>query len=253
MGWLAGADRRRAALPAISAARSCSARSAGANSRRCCCGGVALDLRRRLGDMPGRYEQARRFRNPAHGQPSPRQLSGRDQAMGRDAGSRWWRDRRRMPVLPRRSSRADATGGAPPSLPRNTIEMAAALARLRDRCRPSRSCSIRRACPRTANLTWLLGGTARVGWLNRMTQWKDKAGKDRDGQSRRAVHLSGAAWPPTCWSTRRRHVPVGHDQKQHLELARDIAAKFNLDFGVDLFPLPEPLISAAAPRDHVAA
>jgi tryptophanyl-tRNA synthetase len=86
-----------------------------------------------------------------------------------------------------------------------------------------------------------------MGWLNRMTQWKDKAGKDRDGQS------VGLFTYPVLMAAdvlvyKATHVPVGHDQKQHLELARDVATKFNQDFGVELFPLPEPLVSVAAPR-----
>ena len=101
--------------------------------------------------------------------------------------------------------------------------------------------------PEHSELCWILMGTARMGWLNRMTQWKDKAGKNRDGAS------VGLFTYPVLQAAdilvyQATHVPVGEDQKQHLELSRDIAAKFNTDFGVDLFPLPEPLISAAAPR-----
>ncbi len=86
-----------------------------------------------------------------------------------------------------------------------------------------------------------------MGWLNRMTQWKDKAGKNREGAS------VGLFTYPVLQAAdvlvyQATHVPVGEDQKQHLELARDIAAKFNTDFGVELFPLPEPFISKAAPR-----
>lgn len=101
--------------------------------------------------------------------------------------------------------------------------------------------------PAHAELCWLLQGTARMGWLNRMTQWKDKAGKNREGAS------VGLFTYPVLQAAdvlvyRATHVPVGEDQKQHLELARDIATKFNLDFDVDLFPLPEPIIPAEAPR-----
>jgi tryptophanyl-tRNA synthetase len=86
-----------------------------------------------------------------------------------------------------------------------------------------------------------------MGWLNRMTQWKDKAGKDGSSQS------VGYFGYPVLQAAdvllyQASHVPVGEDQKQHLELARDIATKFNTDFGVELFPLPEPLISKTAPR-----
>ncbi len=104
--------------------------------------------------------------------------------------------------------------------------------------------------PAHAELQWLLMGTARMGWLNRMTQWKDKAGKNREGQS---VALFGypvlqAADVLLYQAT---HVPVGEDQKQHLELARDIAQKFNNDFATEeapVFTLPDPYIPAEAAR-----
>ena len=104
--------------------------------------------------------------------------------------------------------------------------------------------------PAHAELQWLLMGTARMGWLNRMTQWKDKAGKNREGQS---VALFGypvlqAADVLLYQAT---HVPVGEDQKQHLELARDIAQKFNNDFATEdapVFTLPEPFIPEEAAR-----
>jgi tryptophanyl-tRNA synthetase len=113
---------------------------------------------------------------------------------------------------------------------------------------PDRSVLFNQArVPAHAELCWILQGTARMGWLGRMTQWKDKAGKNREGAS------VGLFTYPVLQAAdvllyRATHVPVGEDQKQHLELARDIAIKFNTDFGVDLFPPPEPLISATAPR-----
>jgi len=134
----------------------------------------------------------------------------------------------------------------PTDLAANTIEMAATL--LAAGIDPDRATLFNQArVPAHAELCWLLNGTARMGWLNRMTQWKDKAGKNREGAS---VGLFGypvlqAADVLLYQAT---HVPVGDDQKQHLELARDIATKFNQDFGVDLFTLPEPYISPAAPR-----
>jgi len=134
----------------------------------------------------------------------------------------------------------------PRDLAANTIEMAATL--LAAGIDPDRAILFNQArVPAHAELCWILNGTARMGWLNRMTQWKDKAGKNREGAS---VGLFGypvlqAADVLVYGAT---HVPVGDDQKQHLELARDIAAKFNGDFGIDLFTLPEPLISPAAPR-----
>jgi tryptophanyl-tRNA synthetase len=96
-------------------------------------------------------------------------------------------------------------------------------------------------------LAWIFNCVARLGWLNRMTQFKDKAGKNREN-----VSIGLYAYPALMaadilvyHSTR---VPVGEDQKQHVELTRDIAAKFNHDFDVDFFPLPEPVIEGAATR-----
>ena len=101
--------------------------------------------------------------------------------------------------------------------------------------------------PQHSELAWLLMCTARIGWLNRMTQFKEKSGKDREGAS---IGLFGypvlqAADVLLYQAT---HVPVGEDQKQHLELARDIATKFNLDSGTETFVLPEPMIGTTAPR-----
>ncbi|HZB70087.1 MAG TPA: tryptophan--tRNA ligase, partial [Sphingomicrobium sp.] len=101
------------------------------------------------------------------------------------------------------------------------------------------------AVPAHAELAWLLGCTARMGWLNRMTQWKDKAGKNREGSS-----LGLFAYPVLQAADillyRATHVPVGDDQKQHIELARDIAIKFNTDFDVELFVPPEPFIGGGS-------
>ena len=133
----------------------------------------------------------------------------------------------------------------PQELANSTIEMAATLfaAGIDDRSILFNQARV----PAHAELCWILQGTARMGWLNRMTQWKDKAGKNREGASVGlfAYPVLQAADVLVYKAT---HVPVGEDQKQHLELARDIAAKFNTDFEVDLFPLPEPFISKAAPR-----
>ncbi|WP_326524789.1 tryptophan--tRNA ligase [Sphingomonas sp.] len=101
--------------------------------------------------------------------------------------------------------------------------------------------------PAHSELCWILQGTARMGWLNRMTQWKDKAGKNRDGAPV-GLFTYPVLQAADILAYKATHVPVGEDQKQHLELTRDIAEKFNTDYGVDLFPLPEPLISKAAPR-----
>lgn len=98
--------------------------------------------------------------------------------------------------------------------------------------------------PAHAELGWLLGGTARMGWLGRMTQFKEKTGKNREGAS------IGLFTYPVLQAAdvllyRATHVPVGDDQRQHIELARDIALKFNSDFDVDLFVAPEPLIGGS--------
>ena len=122
------------------------------------------------------------------------------------------------------------------------------------------------AVPQHAELAWIFNCVARIGWMNRMTQFKDKAGKDRENAS-----LGLLAYPSLMAADilvyRATHVPVGDDQKQHLELTRDIAQKFNIDFGdhirraglgVDIvvgeepvhayFPPVEPLIGGPAPR-----
>jgi len=98
-----------------------------------------------------------------------------------------------------------------------------------------------------AQLAWILSCTAKIGWLNRMTQFKDKAGKNKEVASiglytypilmAADILLYGAT-----------HVPVGDDQKQHLELARDIAQKFNSDYKLEFFILPEPIINKKATR-----
>ena len=134
---------------------------------------------------------------------------------------------------------------SPRELANSTIEMAATLmaSGIDDRAILFNQARV----PAHAELCWILNGTARMGWLNRMTQWKDKAGKNREGASVGlfAYPVLQAADVLVYKAT---HVPVGEDQKQHLELARDIAAKFNTDFEVELFPLPEPFISKVAPR-----
>ena len=101
--------------------------------------------------------------------------------------------------------------------------------------------------PQHAQLAWIFNCVARMGWLNRMTQFKDKAGKNSENVS------VGLFSYPTLMAADiliylATHVPVGEDQKQHLELTRDIAQKFNSDFNTDIFPIPEPLILGAATR-----
>lgn len=134
----------------------------------------------------------------------------------------------------------------PAELTANTREMAAAL--LAAGIDPAKSILFNQArVPAHAELAWLLFCTARIGWLNRMTQFKEKSGKNREGASVGlfAYPVLQAADVLIYQTT---HVPVGDDQKQHLELARDIATKFNLDTAAETFTLPEPTIPAAAAR-----
>ena len=111
-----------------------------------------------------------------------------------------------------------------------------------------------------AELAWVLNCVARVGWLSRMTQFKEKAGKDRE-QASVGLYAYPVLMAADILAYRATHVPVGEDQKQHLELSRDIAQKFNLDFadsvaahglgrgdGKAFFPVPEPLIQGPATR-----
>jgi tryptophanyl-tRNA synthetase len=128
----------------------------------------------------------------------------------------------------------------PAQLRSNVREMAAAL--IASGIDPAKSTLFAQsAVPQHAELAWLLQCTARVGWLNRMTQFKDKSGKNKEGAS------VGLYTYPVLQSAdvllyRATHVPVGEDQKQHIELARDIALKFDNDYETDLFVPPEPYI-----------
>ena len=102
--------------------------------------------------------------------------------------------------------------------------------------------------PAHAELGWMLSCVARMGWMNRMTQWKDKAGKNAEAQSL-GLFAYPALMAADILAYQATHVPVGEDQKQHVELTRDIAAKFNTDFGVPgFFPQPEPVIQGPATR-----
>ncbi|KPF68612.1 tryptophanyl-tRNA synthetase [Bosea sp. AAP35] len=110
-----------------------------------------------------------------------------------------------------------------------------------------------------AELAWVFNCVARLGWLNRMTQFKEKAGKDKENASI-GLYAYPALMAADILLYKATHVPVGEDQKQHLELARDIAQKFNNDFGAQIaergldtgdlgfFPQPEPMIQGPAPR-----
>jgi tryptophanyl-tRNA synthetase len=128
----------------------------------------------------------------------------------------------------------------PATLRTNVREMAAAL--IASGIDPAKSTLFSQsAVPAHAELCWILNGTARMGWLNRMTQWKDKAGKNREGASV-ALFDYPVLQAADVLVYQATHVPVGEDQKQHIELARDIALKFNNDFEVELFIPPEPFI-----------
>ena len=96
-------------------------------------------------------------------------------------------------------------------------------------------------------MAWIFNCVARMGWMKRMTQFKDKAGKNAENAS---LGLFGypALMAADILVYHATHVPVGEDQKQHLELTRDIAIKFNNDYGVDFFPVTEPVIEGAATR-----
>ena len=98
-----------------------------------------------------------------------------------------------------------------------------------------------------AELAWIFNCVARLGWMNRMTQFKDKAGKNAEAASL-GLYAYPALMAADIMAYHATHVPVGEDQKQHLELTRDIAAKFNHDYGVEFFPIVEPMIEGAATR-----
>jgi tryptophanyl-tRNA synthetase len=101
--------------------------------------------------------------------------------------------------------------------------------------------------PEHAELAWIFSCVARLGWLNRMTQFKDKVGKDRDGAFV-GLYTYPVLQAADILAYKATDVPVGEDQKQHIELSRDIAQAFNSMYGVDFFPLPEPRIQAEAAR-----
>jgi tryptophanyl-tRNA synthetase len=132
----------------------------------------------------------------------------------------------------------------PDQLRGNVREMAAAL--IASGIDPAKSVLFAHsAVPAHAELAWLLGCTARMGWLSRMTQFKEKSGKSREGAS------VGLFTYPVLQAAdillyQATHVPVGDDQKQHIELARDIAIKFNTDFDAEVFVPPEPFIGGGA-------
>jgi tryptophanyl-tRNA synthetase len=101
--------------------------------------------------------------------------------------------------------------------------------------------------PAHAELAWLFNCVARMGWMRRMTQWKEKSGKNSEEASL-GLFAYPALMAADILAYHATHVPVGDDQKQHLELTRDIAIKFNHDFGVEFFPVIEPVIEGPATR-----
>ncbi|MCH7806490.1 MAG: tryptophan--tRNA ligase [Proteobacteria bacterium] len=129
---------------------------------------------------------------------------------------------------------------APADMAANTIEMTATL--IAAGIDPERSILFNQTrVPQHSELSWLLNNVARVGWLNRMTQFKDKAGKHKERASV-GLYIYPTLMAADILLYKATRVPVGQDQKQHLELTRDIAQKFNNDFGVDFFPIVEPAI-----------
>ena len=135
----------------------------------------------------------------------------------------------------------------PEALTRNTRELCAGF--IAAGIDPTQSILFNQSqVPEHAQLGWLFSCVARMGWMGRMTQWKDKTA----GKNAEAASLGLFAYPALMAADilvyHATHVPVGEDQKQHLELTRDIAAKFNHDYGVDFFPLTEPVIEGAATR-----
>ncbi|MEM6727861.1 MAG: tryptophan--tRNA ligase [Pseudomonadota bacterium] len=134
----------------------------------------------------------------------------------------------------------------PAALRHNTREIAAGF--MASGIDPARSILFNQSqVPEHAQLGWIFCCVARMGWMQRMTQFKDKAGKNAQN-----VSLGLFAYPALMAADiliyHATHVPVGEDQKQHLELTRDIAMKFNNDFGTDFFPLTEPVIGSAEAR-----
>ena len=128
----------------------------------------------------------------------------------------------------------------PSELLANVREMAAAL--IASGIDPAKSTLFTQsAVPAHSELAWLLQCTARMGWLNRMTQFKEKSGKNREGASV-GLYTYPVLQAADILLYQATHVPVGEDQKQHVELTRDIAMKFNNDFDVELFVPPEPYI-----------
>jgi tryptophanyl-tRNA synthetase len=134
----------------------------------------------------------------------------------------------------------------PKELAQQTREMAATL--LAIGIDPSKHIVFLQSAVRAhVQLAWIFNCVARIGWLNRMTQFKDKAGKDRENASS-GLYVYPNLMAADILAYHATGVPVGDDQRQHLELANDIAQKFNFDYGVEFFPKIEPLIIGPAAR-----
>jgi tryptophanyl-tRNA synthetase len=134
----------------------------------------------------------------------------------------------------------------PAQLRSNVREMAAAL--IASGVDPAKATLFAQSdVPAHSQLAWVLQCTARMGWLNRMTQFKEKSGKAREGASV-GLFTYPALQAADVLAYRATHVPVGEDQKQHIELARDIAIKFNTDYDTELFLAPEPYIGTGTAR-----
>ncbi len=134
----------------------------------------------------------------------------------------------------------------PQTLRKNTREVTAGL--LAAGINPeTHAVFIQSMVPAHAQLAWIFNCVARIGWLNRMTQFKEKAGKHKENASV-GLYAYPNLMSADILAYKATHVPVGEDQKQHLELARDTAQKFNSDYQQAFFPLPEPLIFGAGTR-----
>ena len=134
----------------------------------------------------------------------------------------------------------------PDELRHNTREIAAAY--MGAGLNPKKSIIFNQSrVPAHAQLAWLFNCIARIGWLNRMTQFKDKAGDNREKAST-GLYVYPNLMAADILAYHGTHVPLGEDQKQHLELTRNIAIKFNNDFGINFFPVPEPIIMSEAAR-----
>ena len=163
----------------------------------------------------------------------------------------WVRMQDQMPclfcVVDMHAITQDAGYGHAAELTRSTREVAAAY--IAAGVDPARTPIFNQGqVPEHGELAWVFNCVARLGWLDRMTQFKEKSGKHKERASV-GLYTYPVLMAADILVYRATHVPVGEDQKQHLELARDIAAKFNNDFGVpDFFPQPEPVITGAGTR-----